>query len=392
MSRFLAVLVFCCMTSQANSASACDDIRAQGDYDNSKKSFWGSFFGRSTSEDESGCESVAPLSVGSDGDAEVYSANDEAIRDLIAEGRIHLEQALEEYRAKTGEDILALGQDISVLKKQSLELKEVLKSYKVSNEKEISSLSKAQLSNRELVEANNSALKLLVDGLSDRLDGVASGLERAEHDLARKVENNRLETSQSVAELDRLVSHNVLYLVIFIVIVLLISTLIFYFLRKKISAQGVDLTGSLSDTRKSLEEEFVKLDGKLVEILEAQIEVSESKPDSSDEDVDHSLVIKVADEIVRIQKNIARMDEKTKGLKQLSASVTRIQDNVSSNGYEIVEMLGVHYSEGLKAAVDFIVDEDLDASEQIITRVIKPQINYQGVMIQSAQIEVSRGE
>ena len=100
---------------------------------------------------------------------------------------------------------------------------------------------------------------------------------------------------------------------------------------------------------------------------------------------------KVADEIIRIQKNLTRMDEKTKGLKQLAASVKRIQDNFAANGYEIVEMLGKEYNEGMKVSANFIPDDNLEAGQQIITRIIKPQVNYKGVMIQSAQIEVSQG-
>jgi len=86
------------------------------------------------------------------------------------------------------------------------------------------------------------------------------------------------------------------------------------------------------------------------------------------------------------------MDENTKGLKQLSASVIRIQDNFASNGYEIVEMLGKSYNEGMKVSANFIPTENLESGEQVITRIIQPQVNYKGVMIQSAQIEVSLGE
>ncbi|MFP3570919.1 hypothetical protein SB772_43515, partial [Paraburkholderia sp. SIMBA_030] len=50
-------------------------------------------------------------------------------------------------------------------------------------------------------------------------------------------------------------------------------------------------------------------------------------------EIDHSLALKLADEIVRIHKNPQQMDANTKGLKQLSASVKRIQDNFASNGY-----------------------------------------------------------
>ena len=83
------------------------------------------------------------------------------------------------------------------------------------------------------------------------------------------------------------------------------------------------------------------------------------------------------------------MDDNTKGLKQLNSSVQRIQDNFAANGYELVEMLGKDYSEGMKATVNFIQDEDYEAGKRIITRIIKPQVNYKGTMIQTAQIEVT---
>ncbi|MFT5822270.1 MAG: hypothetical protein ACI8ZM_003526 [Crocinitomix sp.] len=107
---------------------------------------------------------------------------------------------------------------------------------------------------------------------------------------------------------------------------------------------------------------------------------------------DHSLVLKIADELIRIQKNLASMDEATRGLKQLNASVGRISNNFAANGYELVEMLGKPYKEGMLVVANFVPSEDLPAGRQIITRIIKPQVNYKGEMIQSAQIEVSVGE
>jgi len=39
----------------------------------------------------------------------------------------------------------------------------------------------------------------------------------------------------------------------------------------------------------------------------------------------------------------------------------------------------------------FIEGEDLNEGDAIITRIIKPQINYKGKLIQAAQVEVSQG-
>ena len=56
----------------------------------------------------------------------------------------------------------------------------------------------------------------------------------------------------------------------------------------------------------------------------------------------------------------------------------------------IVEMLGKPYNDGMKVSVNFETDESLKEGEQIITGIIKPQINYKGKMIQTAQITVSQ--
>lgn len=63
-----------------------------------------------------------------------------------------------------------------------------------------------------------------------------------------------------------------------------------------------------------------------------------------------------------------------------------------ANGYEIVDMLGKPYVHGMKAAVTFVTDESLEPGQQIITKIIKPQINFRQEMIQAAEIEVSQSE
>ena len=39
----------------------------------------------------------------------------------------------------------------------------------------------------------------------------------------------------------------------------------------------------------------------------------------------------------------------------------------------------------------FIPDKNLKEGEEIITRVIKPQVNYKDTLIQAAQVEVAQG-
>ena len=104
----------------------------------------------------------------------------------------------------------------------------------------------------------------------------------------------------------------------------------------------------------------------------------------------HSLILKIVDELVRMEINLSRMDPNIKGCRNLISSIKRIKENLLANGYEVVDMLGLPYNEGMKVIANFIPDENLKEGEQIITGIIKPQVDYKGIMIQPAQIVVSQ--
>ena len=91
-----------------------------------------------------------------------------------------------------------------------------------------------------------------------------------------------------------------------------------------------------------------------------------------------------------MEMTLYKMDRSVRGHKQLSKSIKQMKDNLLANGYELVDMLGKDYHEGMKVTANFVEDEDLPEGKQIITGIIKPQINYKGKMIQSAQITVSQ--
>ena len=201
--------------------------------------------------------------------------------------------------------------------------------------------------------------------------------------------------TNDILELNHAIGQQKNYLIATISMIIALVVAMFFFLKKQIVTLKADFKTDQHDFQQSLKEEGVGLDQKLVEIIETQLTIENESNTSvkipATEEPDHSLALKVADEIVRIQKNISRMDKKTKGLKQLAASVKRIQDNFASNGYEVVEMLGQPYKEGMKVQANFIPDDELEEGQEIITRIIKPQVNFKGEMIQSAQIEVSLG-
>ena len=248
----------------------------------------------------------------------------------------------------------------------------------------------------ESLQGENKNINRSIDSLSKLIQINSQNIVTNSKELGTKIQETGQRAETQIAQLDNSVERNRLYWIIATLATLLLGGVIYLLLGKRIKSSKTDVETQIRNTKTSLEEESVKLDNKLIEILETQLklqqEANKSQPVTSNEKEDHSLALKVADEIIRIQKNLSRMDEKTKGLKQLKASVKRIQDNFMANGYEIVDMLGKEYNEGMKVSANFVPSENIETGKQIITRIIKPQVNFNGAMIQAAQIEVSVGE
>lgn len=168
-----------------------------------------------------------------------------------------------------------------------------------------------------------------------------------------------------------------------LLLVSLIGFLTLYLLMHSRLKRSHTTINELKDVQKRILEESLQLDNKLISIIEKEkIETTA--------DTDHSLALKVADEVVRIEMNLSRMDKSIKGYKQLSKAVERIKNNFLSQGYEIVDMLGTPYNEGMRINADFMIDDNLPVGSRVITSITKPQINYRGQMIQKAIVTISQ--
>ena len=106
---------------------------------------------------------------------------------------------------------------------------------------------------------------------------------------------------------------------------------------------------------------------------------------------DHSLPLAIVDELNRMEANLQHMPSDVRGYKQLCRSVERMKDILKAYGYEVVSLLGRPYTDGMRVIARFVIDEQM-ASDDVprITSVTKPQVNYQGRLIQVAEVTVSQ--
>jgi len=242
------------------------------------------------------------------------------------------------------------------------------------------------------ITAKATRLESTVDSLSSLIETNRSNINTIADDLGTKIQETGEQAETRISELGGDVEKNRLYWIIATLVTLLLGVLMYLFLGKRIKSSQTDLETQIRNTKKSLEEESLKLDGELVKVFQKQLEVLESSPKGASQDDDHSLVLKIADRLTAMETNHYRMDPNTRGLKQLKNAVKSIKENYLAKGYEIVEMLELEYKEGMNVTANFIPSDKIEKGKRIITRVIKPQVNFKGKMIQAAQIEVSVGE
>ncbi|MDO3424213.1 MULTISPECIES: hypothetical protein [Chryseobacterium] len=271
-------------------------------------------------------------------------------------------------------------QEISVLKQKLNNQQSVINQYK----SELSTLS---------VKTENQEKQ--IDSLKTETSQNVQNIKSIADDLGTKIQQTETTAKDSISKLDKDVSTNRLYWIIATLATLLLGGIIYWLLGKRIANSKTDVETQIKNTKTALEEESIKLDSKLVEVLESQLKLKQEEkqitPTNSNIEIDHSLALKVADEIVRMQKNISKMDDDTKGLKPLVKGIERIQANFASNGYEMVNLLNKDYDERMNIdVINFITDENLTEGRKVITAVIKPQVNYNDVLIQRAQVDVSQ--
>ena len=221
-------------------------------------------------------------------------------------------------------------------------------------------------SNIRKLEGRLSSTVDSVDGLKKELAITNNNLKAVANKLELQIQQLSDKSNSDFSALSKRVSNNTLYWILAIVAIALFPAILFGWLRSRLTLVKTELSDQIKNTSEAIREDILKLDNQVFWSLDFQKNLRKTEQNES-EDIDHSLALKVADEIIRIQRNLSSMDPETKGLKQLEFAVDRIQDNFKENGYEMVDLLNKPYDQGMKVSAKFKPDNTLKQGEQIIT-------------------------
>lgn len=238
-------------------------------------------------------------------------------------------------------------------------------------------------------------LRVSISKQTNEINGLQQDLEANQKNTDLALKNIKHDTSSKIQNINRIISQRTIYWIIAAAALLLLSIAIFLIMKKKLTSNTNLLDRQIIKTRETLEAEGIKLDSKLIELFEQQLDLLKQAPmdhDSKKDEIDHTLPLQVGQEIHRMRKRIANMPEDTKGIGALKNSLERLEEQFNSNGYELIDLMGKPYDDGMTVDARFMPSDDLNPGEALITKVIKPQINSNGVLIQAAQVEVSTGD
>jgi chromosome segregation ATPase len=287
------------------------------------------------------------------------------------------------------------------------EQNELLNLHIQKSDKRLESLEKNTKQNQESLAqlkkqlseaaAESSAQKKVLSSINARLaelDGKHGSLEGSLTQLS-------LDTDEKTKTIDKNLTTQSQWYGASVAIILSLLGLGYWYLRRRNDASEQSLSAQVKsaiDTVRSTEEKIAKSDtalaDSLFEILN-KLKIQDMSAAASGQakpaEANHHLPLKLADEIHRMRKRLASLPEDTKGLTPLQKSLERLESELAEQGYEIVDHTGMAYTENLSVKARFVPSDDLGPDQKIISKVVAPQVNYKGVMIRMADIEVSIG-
>ena len=299
----------------------------------------------------------------------------------------------------------AIGENNRRIKKGISSINEELDKIETAFNDKAKKLNTDIQKNENEIKSSRNELEDLKLGLDDKVQQLSnevytknnqneSEIQAISNDVSEKINGLRSSYDQKFEELNVSIQADVRrqkpLWIIPIIVLFLIITISFFFLRYKVVQLDNALSSKFTTSVGKLESEIIQVDTKLVQVLEGQIE-SDNLQLSQKAEPDHSLPIKVCEEIQRMRNRIKHMDQDDQATKVISKRLESLEEKLNDMGYEISELEGKPFIEGMTINAQFIADENLKDGERIISRVIKPQLMYKNKLIQAGDVEVRQG-
>jgi hypothetical protein len=250
-----------------------------------------------------------------------------------------------------------------------------------------------------------------IDSLDKKTATNELAISQTKTDFTNAITQSGVASESKIKTVSKDLDKNSLYGIIGVLLAILLSGILFFLWKKRQDTDKTELINKLDNSKNEIDKEieitrsslstieqklFEEYNKQVVGIEQLSLSISElnkGKSPASITEQDHSLVLKVADEVTRINAFANTLDPTKQEAIALKGSVNKIIDNFKANKYEIVDLLGQKYDDRLNIiVVGESIDSNLNSGEEKITKIIKPLVKYNGEQIQAAQVEISIGQ
>ena len=257
------------------------------------------------------------------------------------------------------------------------------------------------------------------DSLKNSIERTNKKLNEFEQTYNNKIDvlTNRQKAITQISPINKIIKYQ--DFIVWAAIILLIFSIIFIFIfiKRKFKNRSELVEIQLNEARRNFIEKLNQVRDELVEqnnqtkkmfILSeivntlplgkqqknisgnvSNIETPKLLNKSQSKKLDHSVAINLADEIIKMKENLLEIPEDTPGRDDLLNVVKNVEKEFDGTDYEISDLVGLTYKKDMNLTANFTLSKGEKSSEQIITKIIKPQILYKGKIIQTAEVEVS---
>jgi predicted nucleic acid-binding Zn-ribbon protein len=189
-----------------------------------------------------------------------------------------------------------------------------------------------------------------------------------------------------ITEVYASLSKNSLYGIIGVLSAILLSGLLYWLLSKRQQTDKNQLSNIINSTKNELTQESAKLDVQLLEVIEKQLKVAD-KLNETEPTIDHTFHKNSANELQRIANYVNTLTPESQEAIALQGSLGRLRNYFNASDYEITDFTGKEYDERIPMKIkETFYEETLTKGSEVISRTLKPQIKYNGQVIQEAEV------
>ena len=251
----------------------------------------------------------------------------------------------------------------------------------------LSKLSESATTANKGVKENKKLLQSIQND-NTQIQNKISNMKTEIEDLETKRKENHETVEVSLGEIN---SELALAFVLKTLVIILAVGLGFYVWKNKRMITEILSGGKMSDQTQI---DTIFTDDRYIDGLNRAINLlsaTQQAAPAAAEEKDHELPLSVADEINRMRIRLAKMENEDVKVKPLQKALERMEEKLQDMGYEIVDMTGQPFVEGMSSKPTLIPVDNLGPGVKTISRMITPMVNYKGKNVQVPEIEVSVG-